>query len=509
MNQKSKKENKFLTVVLNWVERAGNALPHPATLFALFAVATLVISAVAGLAGLSATHPATGETIYAKNLLSEKGIHQIIEFMVVNFTDFAPLGIVLVAMLGIGVAEGSGLIGAAIRMLVLSAPKRLLTFVLVFAGILSNLASDVGYVLLIPLAGIIFQAIGRHPIAGMAAAFAGVSGGFSANLLLGTVDPLLAGLSQEAARIIDDSYTVNPTANYYFMVVSTFFIATVGTWITEKVVVPQLGQYKGDTKGETLERLSPLEKKGLRWAGLAGLFIFALILVGIIPQNGILRGANGSILDSPLIHGIVSLLFVTAAAMGLAYGVAVGKFKNDADLMKSMSEAMKTLSTYIVLVFFAAQFVAYFKWSNLGIILAVQGANFLSHLGIGLIPLMILFIILAASINMLMGSASAKWALMAPIFIPMFMQLGYSPELTQVVYRIGDSVTNIVSPMMSFFALIIAFFQKYEKNAGIGTLIATMLPYSIAFFIIWTILLVVWLWICMHIGLGAGIYYNM
>lgn len=507
-NNSEKRGNSVVQRFLNGVEKVGNLLPHPATLFASFALATVLLSGLAAWLDWTAVHPATDEKITPVNLLSEHGLHRIIEEMVVNFTDFAPLGIVLVAMLGIGVAEGSGLIGAAIRLLVLSAPKRILTFVLVFAGILSNLASDVGYVLLIPLAGIIFHSIGRHPIAGMAAAFAGVSGGFSANLLLGTVDPLLAGLSQEAARILDPSYTVNPTANYYFMAISTFFIAGTGTWITEKLVVPRLGTYTGEEPGEKLERLAPLEKKGLRWVGIVALFILAITLWGLIPQDGFFRGADGSILNSPLIHGIVSLLFLGAGGMGLAYGIATGKFRNDSDFMKSMGEAMKTMSTYIVLVFFAAQFVAYFKWSNLGIILAIKGAAFLSHLGIGLIPLMLLFIILAASINMLMGSASAKWALMAPIFIPMFMQLGYSPELTQVVYRIGDSITNIVSPMMSFFALIIAFIQKYEKNAGIGTLIATMLPYSIAFFIVWTIILVVWLSLGIPLGPDAGIYYT-
>ncbi|MCB2218819.1 MAG: AbgT family transporter [Bacteroidetes bacterium] len=496
----------FFTTLLNWVEKGGNALPHPATLFGIFALLVLILSAIFYALGTSAVHPVTGETYEAVNLLSKEGIHRILDDMVVNFTSFAPLGIVLVAMLGIGIAEGSGLIGALIRLLVLSAPQRILTFVLVFAGILSNMASDIGYVLLIPLAGVIFLSVGRHPVAGMAAAFAGVSGGFSANLLIGTIDPLLAGLSEEAAHIIDPEYTVNPTANYYFMVVSTFVIAAAGTWVTEKMVVPRLGTYTGDVKKEKIEPLSKLEKKGLNWSAISFIMLTAIVLAGVLPEHGILRAEDGSILRSPILKGFIAILLIFSAIPGIVYGIIVGKYKNDSDVMKGMADNMKTLATYIVLVFFAAQFVAYFKWSNLGIILAIDGAKVLSASGLGLIPLMVLFIILSASVNMLMGSASAKWALLAPIFIPMFMLMGYTPELSQVVYRIGDSVTNIISPMMSFFALIIVFFEKYDKNAGIGTLIATMLPYTIVFFIAWVILLVIWVTFGWEIGPGAGIH---
>ncbi len=501
----------ILQKILNYTEKAGNALPHPGTLFALFALITIILSAIGSSLGWEVIHPGTNEIIRPVNLLSHDGIHRIILEMVDNFTGFAPLGIVMVAMLGIGIAEYSGLISAVIRLLVLNSHKQLLTFIIVFSGILSNVASDVGYVLLIPLAGVIFIAVGRHPIAGMAAAFAGVSGGFSANLVLGTVDPLLAGLSTEAAQILDPSYEVNPTANYYFMVVSTFVIAFVGTVVTDRVIEPRLGKYSGkvDEKDASLEKLSGKEKKGL-WVALATLLaITVIILWGIVPDDGFFRGQDGGILTSPLIKGVVAMLFLGAAITGLAYGFTTGSFKNDSDVMKGMAGSMKTLATYFVLVFFAAQFVAYFKWSNLGIILAVKGASLLMASDIGLIPMMILFIILSASINMLMGSASAKWAILAPIFIPMFMIMGYSPELSQVVYRIGDSVTNVVSPMMSFFALIIAFVQKYEPKAGIGTIIATMMPYSIAFFVIWVLLLVVWLWLGIPLGPDAGIHYSL
>jgi len=503
-------KSSIINTFLKVVERGGNALPHPATLFGIFALIILVLSAVFGNLGVSADHPITGETFEAINLLTKEGLYDILTKMVKNFTAFAPLGIVIVAMLGIGIAENSGLIAVMIRGLVLNSPQKMLTFIIVLAGIVSNLASSVGYVLLVPLAGTIFLAIGRHPIAGMAAAFAGVSGGFSANLVLGTIDPLLAGLSEEAAHLVDKSYHVNPTANYYFMVASTFVIAILGTWVTEKIVVPSLGEYKSEgIQQDEIEKLTKDEKKGLRRVTYFFIGFVIILVLGLIPANGLLRGPDGTFLQSPVLKGVVAILFLVAGLMGVVYGFAIRKYKHDADVMKGMAESMKSLAAYLVLVFFAAQFVEYFKWSNLGIILAINGASFIKSLDLNLIPLIILFVIFSGSINLVMGSASAKWALLAPIFVPMFMFLGYSPELTQVVYRIGDSVTNIISPMMSFFALIIIYFEKYDKKAGIGTLVATMLPYSIVFFIGWVILLVIWLYLGIPLGPGAGIYYNV
>ncbi len=496
---------RFLAVI----EKVGNALPHPATLFLIFAILILILSGITSLFDISVEHPGTGEIIKPVNLLTTKGLHMILEHMVTNFTGFAPLGVVLVAMLGIGVAESSGLIGSALKLLVLSAPKRLLTFVIVFAGILSNTASEVGYVLLVPLSGIIFMAIGRHPIAGMAAGFAGVSGGYSANLLLGTIDPLLAGLSQEAAQIIDTDYLVNPACNYYFMFVSTFFIATGGTWVTEKIVVPRLGEYKGEQHEHDMDKLQPEEKRGLKFALVAFLVILAILLFGTVPENGYLRDPEtSSLLHSPFMEGIVSIIFLAAAIGGIAYGIGARKIKNDTDVMNGMGKAMERLGIYIVLVFFAAQFVAYFKWTNLGLIMAIKGAQLLKASGMGPIPLMLSFIVLSAFINLFMGSASAKWTVMAPVFIPMFMLLGITPEFTQVVYRIGDSVTNIISPMMSYFALIVAFMQQYEPKAGIGTMIATMLPYTLAFLLIWSVILIIWMLIGIPVGPDAPIMMN-
>lgn len=496
----------FANKFLYYVEKTGNALPHPATLFGVFAVLVIIISWITSLFDISSKHPVTGEIVKPFNLISVEGLHMILTEMVTNFTGFAPLGVVLVALLGIGIAEGSGLIGTALRLMVISSPKRILTFVIVLAGIISNTASEVGYVVLIPLSAIIFLSIGRHPLAGMAAAFAGVSGGYSANFFLGSIDPLLSGLSQEAAHIIDASYTVNPAANYYFMFVSTLIIAITGTWVTEKIVIPRLGVYTGEEKTDELTPLTPAERRGLLFTVVTFIIVTIIILFGTIPTNGFLRGADGDLLHSPFMKGIVSLIFIIAALLGIAYGIGAKTIKNDTDVINGMSKSMQTLGSYIVLVFFAAQFVAYFKWTNLGLIFAIEGASTLQAMNLHPILLLIGFVILTAIINMVMGSASAKWTIMAPVFIPMFMLLGYSPELTQLVYRIGDSVTNIISPMMSYFALIVAFMQRYDKNAGIGTIISTMLPYTIAFFIFWTLLLIIWMLFGIPIGPDSPMY---
>jgi aminobenzoyl-glutamate transport protein len=497
----------LLTRVLALIEKGGNALPHPATLFALMALLVIVVSAIAARLDIVASHPGTGEPIRPVSLMSVDGLHRILTGLVANFTGFAPLGTVLVAMLGIAVAEGSGLIGAALKLLVVSAPRRLLTPAIVFAGVMSNTGGEVGYVLLLPLAALIFLAVGRHPLVGLAAAFAGVSGGYSANLLLGTLDPLLAGLSEEAARIVDPGYRVSPACNYYFMAVSTFLITATGTAVTELLVAPRLGAYHGDGARDGIAPLTPEERRGLWFALAAGSAFVAVLLWGTLPATGFLREPEtGGLLRSPFMTGIVGLIFFGGATTGLAYGVGAGTMRSDADVVKSMAKAMETLGVYLVLVFFAAQFVAFFNWTNLGLIVAVKGAEILRASGLGTIPLIVSFVLVSAFINLFMGSASAKWAIMAPVFVPMFMLLGYSPEFTQAAYRIGDSVTNIVSPMMSYFALIVAFIQRYDGRAGIGTVVATMLPYSVAFLAAWVVLLVIWIVAGLPVGPGATLY---
>jgi len=497
---------------LDVVERVGNALPDPTTLFALLALAVVLVSGIAVQFDLAVAHPTTGKLIEPVSLLSVDGLHRILTQMVTNFTGFAPLGTVLVAMIGIGVAEVSGLIGAVMRMLVLKSPRALLTPVVVFSGVLSNAASEVGYVLLVPLAALIFKAAGRHPVLGLAAAFAGVSGGYSANLILGTIDPLLAGLSQEAARIIDPGYVVSPAANYYFMFVSTFLITGLGWWVTERLVAPRLGSAVDSTgtgsadpaATDLVKPLTAAEKRGLRFATVAFVSMTGLLLWGLLPADGFLRDpATGSVLHSPFLKGIVALIFLYGVGLGVAYGVGAGTVRSDRDVIKGMGQQMSTLGGYMVLVFFAAQFVAFFNWTNLGLIVAVEGATFLEAAGLHQVPLLLSFILLSAVLNLVMGSASAKWALMAPVFVPMFMLLGYPPEVVQTAYRVGDSVTNIISPMMSYFALIIAFMQRYLSQAGIGTLVSLMLPYSVTFLLGWSVLFVAWITFGWPVGPGA------
>lgn len=500
------KKSRFARV-LDTIEVVGNRLPHPATLFLIMAVIVALVSWWASAFDLQATHPATGEIIKVKNLLNADGIRWIYTNVEHNFVKFPPLGLVLVIMVGIGVAEGSGLFTVLVRQLVLGAPKRLITAAIIVAGIFSHLASEVGYVILIPLGAMIFHALGRHPMAGFAAAFAGVSGGFGSNFLIGSVDPILAGLSTSAAQIIDPEININPMVNYFFMFTSAVMITVVGTWITEKIIEPRLGTYGGTEKPLEVEQLTAVEKKGLRWAGYGTLIFIALMAWTIIPEDGLLRDPEtGGILKSPFFSGIVVGLLLLFMIPGLIYGIIVKSIRNDKDVVKHMTHSMKGLGGYIVLVFFAAQFIYWFNYSNLGLVLAIDGAQFLSHIGFTGIPLILAFILLSAFLNLFMGSASAKWAIMAPVFIPMFMLLGYHPGFTQAAFRVGDSVTNVITPMMSYFALIVTYAQKYDEKNGIGTIISLMIPYTVIFLIVWSVLITAWMLLGIPVGFDGPVY---
>ncbi len=515
-NEATIKKKGFLGVV----ERAGNKLPHPVALFALLAAFIAVLSWVLSLLGVSATGMLVsgGElqetTVSTVNLLSGEGIAWMLTSAVSNFTGYAPLGTVLVAMLGVGVAEQSGYLSALLKRTVQITPKQLITPVVVLLGVLSNIASDAGYVVLIPLGAMVFRAYGRHPIAGLAAAFAGVSGGFSANLLVGTLDPLLAGITTEATALVDPNYVVNIMGNYWFMAVSTFLITIIGTIITDKLVEPRLGSYDGTLNADedsSLRELTDLERKGIKRAGLSILFIVLLIVAVTIPANSFMRNADGAILGrpaSPLISSVVIIIAIIFYVPSVIFGKTTGTFgKGTKDACAALGKAMASMGPYVALAFVAAQFIEYFNYTKLGTILAINGANFLESINIGLIPLMVLFVLFSAFINLFMGSASAKWNIMAPVFVPMFMFLGYSPELAQLAFRIGDSSTNLITPLMSYFAVIVVVAQKYDKKAGIGTLTATMLPYSIAFLVSWTILMIVWLLAGIPIGIDTGLFY--
>lgn len=495
---------------LGVVENLGNKLPHPVVIFVLLALLIIVISEIAARAGVSATYfdPRTNEqvTTTAVSLMDKTGLAYIFNNATTNFTGFAPLGTVLVAMLGVGVAEWTGLIGDTLKKLIRSVPTSLLTAVVVFTGIISNIASDAGYVVVIPLGAIVFAGAGRHPIAGLAAAFAGVSGGFSANLLIGPTDALLTGITNAALESANINYQMSVTGNWYFMIASTFILTIIGTMITTRVVEPRLGEYKGEYMPDD-EPLTALQNKALRNAGIALLLFIAVMAVMLVPENGALRvldEATGEMsINYFLSNGLIFAIFFLFAIPGLAYGITVEKIKDSNDFVESMTQSMRSMGGYIVLAFFAAQFINYFSYTNLGTILSVNGAEFLENIGFTGLPLVISFVVLAAFLDLFLGSASAKWAIMAPIFVPMMYNLGLTPELTQIAYRIADSVVNIITPLMSYFAMILVFMKRYDKKSGLGTLISTMLPYSIAFFIAWVILLVVWYFTGLPVGPDA------
>jgi len=567
----------WFTKFLDFVEWMGNLLPHPVTLFALFALGVILISGLAEVLGWSAIDPrpegapgrAPDGIIEPVSLMNGDGFRRIVANLVPNFTGFAPLGVVLVALLGVGVSERSGLISACIRGLVLKAasfkplgdfpkfsfypferknafllllnlillpirylifllnwifhpvlkfalkPKNLVTIAICFGAVVSNTASEMGYVVLVPLAAVIFYSMGRHPLAGLACGFACVSGGYSANILIGTIDPLLAGLTEEAANIIDPEYEVHAAVNYYFMFISTFMITILGTFVTLFIVEPKLGKYDPSIAMEDLDdqsAMDPLTKveiKGLKITGLVLVVMMALLSLTILPENGVLRNPEtGETLNSPFFRGIVTFIFIFFLIPGFVYGKITGSMKTENDVIEGMANAMSTLGLYIVIVFFAAQFVAFFGWSNLGQIFAVKGAEFLEAVGLTGPLVFIGFILVSGSVNLMLGSASAQWAVTAPIFVPMLMLIGYSPEVIQAAYRIGDSVTNIITPMMSYFGLILAFANKYDKNLGIGTIISMMLPYSIFFFIGWILLFYLWVFgLGMPVGPEAPTYY--
>ncbi|MFC0300644.1 AbgT family transporter [Virgibacillus soli] len=508
-----KQKRGFFQRSLDGIETVGNKLPHPATLFGLLALIVLGLSAIVSMFGISVEHPGKpGEIVEVKNLLSAEGIEYIFTSMTDNFIGFAPLGVVLLTMLGIGVAERSGLISAVLRGFVLSVPNRLITLGLVFAGVMSSVASDAGYVVLPPLGAVIFAAIGRHPLAGLAAAFAGVSGGFSANLFLSGTDALLGELTISAASIINPAYaeSMNIAMNYYFIIVSVFLLTLIGAWVTEKIVEPRLGEYKGEYR-EKIDTLKSEEKKGILWAIISMVVATGLMALLVLPENAPMRGEGSgvdAIIQSPFMSSLVPIITILFFIPGLVYGVITKSIRNDKDVAQQMTDTMASMGMFIVLAFTAGQFIAYFNESNMGLVLGVYGAEFLDSVKLTGIPLILMFIIITAFINLFIGSASAKWAMMAPVFVPIMMELGYSPELTQMAYRIADSSTNIITPLMTYFAMIIAFAQKYDKKMGIGTMISVMVPYSLFFLIGWTIMLIVWMLFGIDLGPASSILYT-
>lgn len=495
----------------NWLENLGNKLPNPTMLFVYLSLVVIIFSFIFSKIGVSVDYELTNganitkQTAVVINLISENEIRKFISSVLKNFTNFYPLGVVFVIILGIGIADKSGLLSVLVRKIALSTKAKFVTPIIIFLGISSNIASSVGYVVLIPLGAILFMGFNRHPIAGLAAAFAGVSGGWSANLLIGTNDPMFAAFSTQAALIIDKNYVVLPTANWYFMIASTFLIVIVGTYVTDKIIEPRLNAFKRDEI--IYEKISDDDNRGLKFASISAVIFIVLIASLTIPKNSLFGDTGSGFMKSVFMSSIIVFMMLFFMVVGVAFGVGNKSIKSSTDAVNFMQTAIADLSGFLVLIFFAAQFTYLFNASNIGLILSIKGSIFLKEIGLTGLPLIIVFIILTAFINLFVAVDSAKWAMMAPIFVPMFMNLGLSPELTQAAFRIGDSTTNIITPLMPFFVLIVAFMQKYDRNLKIGSVIFIMIPYTIAFLISWIGLISIWYIFNLPLGIDAYISY--
>jgi aminobenzoyl-glutamate transport protein len=534
--------------ILDSIERLGNKLPDPATLFLLGALSVIAISEIAvrlewsvekngtrevreqvlgeGGAPLidAATQqpitravldPATGEVareafsqpLTPRSLLSSEGAHFAISSLVDNFKNFPPLAIVLVGMLGIGLAERAGLIGVLLRATLGAAPPALLTPVVVFLGVMSSIATDAGYVVLPPVAAALYAAAGRSPLVGIATSIAGVAAGFSANLLPSGIDVIAMGFSTAAARLVAPGYEVTATANLYFMQASTIVLTGVGWFVTARWVEPRLSA-QGITPADASAKaaLGADEKRGLVAASIAFAALAILVALAIAIEGAPLHGAVGA--NPKWVSAIVPLLFVMFFVPGLAYGFRAGTLKNDRDAAKILGDTMASMGPYIVLAFFAAQFIEYFRWSGLGEMLAIAGGGVLTRADLPVPVLIVCFILVVTLSDLAIASMSAKYAFLAPVFVPMFMQVGISPELTQAAYRVGDSVANCITPLNPYLVISLVLMQRYAPKSGLGTLVAMMLPYSLAFLVSWTLLLVAWVLLGLPLGPNAPLWFT-
>ncbi len=500
--------NRLLTVI----EVVGNKLPDPAILFLFLLFLTWIASAIMAPIQFADVNPVTGEPVRIQNQLTGEALATFMARLVTTFTGFAPLGVVLVALLGVGVAEKTGFINTGLRLILGVAPKSLLTPMLILAAIVSHTAADAGYVLVIPLGGVIFYAAGRHPLAGIAAAFAGVSGGFSANFIPSGIDPLLQGFTQSSARILDPEILVNPLCNLLFTSLSSVLVIAVGWYLTDRVTEPRLRGAEIDGDPDEMPRMEEPSRRD-RLGFLAGVGSLAIGLVVLLlwawPEASPLRSDAGALtaFSAPLMQMLVPLIFVFFLIPGVVHGYVAGTVRTHRDIVDGMSDAMRTMAYYLVMAFFAAQFIAAFSSSNVGLLIALKGANFLRDLGLPAQATVVGIILLSAVVNLFVGSASAKWAVLSVIFVPMLMSLGISPELTQAAYRVGDSVTNIVTPLMPYFPLVVVFCQRYTKKAGIGTVLSLMIPYAVTLLVTWTVFLIGYWLLGIPLGIQAGYTY--
>jgi len=499
------KEKKQKVGLLGTIERVGNALPHPFILFLIITAILVGLAALLAALGVTVTNPTTGEAVVVKSLLNVEGLSWIMTSMVSNFSSFAALGVVLAMQMAIGVAEGSGLLTTAMRRAILGVPTWILSAVVIFLGINGSIASEASIIFIPPLAATAFWAAGKHPLAGLIAGYAAVNAGFTANVMITATDALLYPVTQEVAQGIDPSYTTTVANNWYFMIASCIMLTIVGVIVNDKIIVKRLGTYTGEQVDNERDA-TDIEKKGLRNAGIFSVLYIAFILIGTVPKNGFLRGADGTVLNGPFISGLVGFLIVYFILVGIVYGKSVGVFKTASDIPKVMADSLNSLTSYIVLVFVIAQFIQIFNYTNLGTVIAVTAANFLKSAGFTGIPMVICIILITTFVNFFMTSGTAKWYIFAPIFVPMFMMLGYSPEFAQVIYRIGDSCTNPITPIYPYLPMIIGMASKYDKKAGMGTIISMMLPYSVAFLVSWIVMVIAWMLLNLPLGPGATVF---
>ncbi len=501
-----------MSTFLDRIEHLGNRLPHPATMFALATVLVILLSAFAVYVGWSVPKVLPGtaagdlvtDVVEPRSLLDSDGVWWLISHLVTNFIQFPPLGIVLVGMLGIGVAERSGFIPDLLSTLANRVSPRALTPTIVFLGIVSSLGLDAGYVVLPPIAALLFLLSGRSPLVGIAAAFAGISAGFSANLVITAVDPLLAGFTESAAHVIDPSYRVAVTANWWFMAASTVVLTLVGWTVTAIWIEPRANRVTIDPSTFNLNQAS--DARAMRHALIALLAAAIAVAVITVLPGAPLHGVGNRF--PRWVEATVPVLFVLFLVPGVVYGYVSGRFRDNRDVAAAMGKTLAELGPYIVLAFFAAQFIASFKYSNLGEMLAISGGGVLTELEIPIWALIFIFVVVVMVGNLLVGSASAKYAFFAPVFVPMFMYVGISPELTQVAYRVGDSITNVITPLNPYMVIIVALIQRFISTAGIGTVVALMLPYAAAFAVVWIAMLLGWVVLDIPLGPQGGLTYG-
>jgi aminobenzoyl-glutamate transport protein len=499
--------------ILHYVEVLGNKLPHPFWMFVWICIFVVLLSAITSFFEISATDPGTGEQVVAQNLISGDGLRRFIEEMVRNFAHFAPFGLVLVMLMGVSIAERSGLLAIVMRSIAFAVPNKIVLPTIFILGACGNIGSDAGIVIVPPIAALIFSKMGLHPVAGLVVGYAGATAGFTANFFIAGTDVLLAGITTEVARNIEGGIEVSATSNWYFMIVSTIVLGLGGAFIARKFTIPRCRSFAGaetltdDIVDPAAATLSAAERKGLRWASITAALYVILIAILVVPSNGVLRDpATGSIVPSPFLRGLIPILFLFFALPGYVYGRVVGTITKPDDALKYMEHGMKELSGYIVLMLVVAQFINLFSWSRMDTIMAIRGAEFLQQTGLTGPLLFTLYMIIVAFVNIFMGSGSAKWAIFAPIFVPMLAQLGYNPAFVQLMYRVGDSITNCVSPLYVYFPLLLGWVHKYDKRAGIGTVISLLVPYAIILFVMWVVLLFIWYGFDLPIGVGEGIY---